>query len=151
MRIPIGPEGLARLAAQALTPTPVIEVSLDHLHAPSVSVPEQAVLIVDRLRRAGTMTFRSLVGDADRLTAIARFLALLELFRSHAVTFEQVAPLAELSVRWSGDESADLRITDDYTAPSRTGRRAGTPTTEQGADQHGTTREQREMSQRTGA
>ena len=131
VRIPIGAEGLARLAARALTPAPAAEVSLEHLHAPSVSVPEQAALIVERLRRAGTMTFRALVGDADRLTTIARFLALLELFRSRAVTFDQMAPLAELSVRWSGDESADVRITDDYTGTAPEGDGAAATTMEQ--------------------
>ena len=115
VRITIGPEGLARLAARALTPAPVAEVSLEHLHAPSVSVADQAAVIVDWLRRSGVMTFRALVGDADRLTTIARFLALLELFRSQAVTFEQVAALAELTVRWTGEDGGDVQVVDEYT------------------------------------
>ena len=121
VRITVGPEGLARLAARALTPVPVAEVALDHLHAPSVSVADQAEVIVERLRRAGMMTFRALVGDADRLTAVARFLALLELFRSQAVTFEQVAALAELTVRWTGETSGEVRITDEYTGTGEAG------------------------------
>ena len=64
---------------------------------------EQAELVVDRLRRTGTMTFRALCGDApDTLTTVARFLALLELFRENAVAFDQVSPLGELTVRWTG-------------------------------------------------
>ena len=120
VRLTLGAEGLARLAARALTPAPVAEVSLEHLHAPSVSVADQAVVIVDRLRRSGVLTFRALVGDADRLTTIARFLALLELFRSRAVAFEQVAALAELTVRWTGEDSGDVEVVDEYTGSGET-------------------------------
>jgi segregation and condensation protein A len=103
--IGLGLEEFAALAARALEPRPVEEVSLAHIHATTVSVREQAGIIADRLRRSGTMTFRSLAGDApDTLTRVARFLALLELFREGAVSFDQVTPLGELSVRWTGDE-----------------------------------------------
>ena len=58
-----------------------------------VSVREQAAVVVDRLRRQGTMTFRALSGDSpDTLTTVARFLALLELFREGVVAFDQVDP-----------------------------------------------------------
>ena len=40
------------LAAKALEPKPVLEVSLQHIHARPVSVREQAALVVDRLRAA---------------------------------------------------------------------------------------------------
>ena len=84
------------------------EVSLQHIHAARVSVREQAALVVERLRRSGTMTFRALCGDSpDTLTTVARFLALLELFREGAVAFDQVTPLGELTVRWTGDSSED--------------------------------------------
>ena len=64
---------------------------------------EQAALVVERLQRSGTMTFRALCGDSpDTLTTVARFLALLELFREGAVGFDQVTPLGELTVRWTG-------------------------------------------------
>jgi segregation and condensation protein A len=80
--IGIGLDAFAALAARALEPKPVLEISLQHIHAPAVSVREQAELVVERLRRSGTMTFRALCGDApDTLTTVARFLALLELFR----------------------------------------------------------------------
>ena len=120
VRLTLGADGLARLAARALTPAPVAEVSLEHLHAPSVSVADQAVVIVDRLRRGGVLTFRALVGDADRLTTIARFLALLELFRSRAVAFEQVAALTELTVRWTGEDDGDVQVVDEYTGSGDT-------------------------------
>src|SRR4051795_7813865 len=106
--IGIGLDAFAALAAKALEPKPELEVSLHHIHAPAVSVREQAALVVDRLRRAGTMTFRALCGDSpDLLTTVARFLALLELFRENAVAFDQVSPLGELTVRWSGGDDAE--------------------------------------------
>jgi segregation and condensation protein A len=115
--IGIGLEQFAQLAAKALEPKPVLEVSLHHIHAAKVSVREQAALVVDRLRRSGTMTFRALCGDSpDRLTTVARFLSLLELFREGAVAFDQVTPLGELTVRWTGDEetSVDELVTDEF-------------------------------------
>ncbi len=71
--------------------------------------------MVDRLRRSGTMTFRSLARDApDTLTKVARFLALLELFREGAVAFDQMTPLGELTVRWTGGEEGEVEITDEF-------------------------------------
>ena len=113
--IGLGLEEFAALAAEALEPKPVLELSLAHIHAPTVSVREQAAIVVDRLRRSGTLTFRALAGDApDTLTRVARFLALLELFREGAVAFEQVTPLGELTIRWTGAEDADFEITDEF-------------------------------------
>jgi segregation and condensation protein A len=101
--IGIGLDQFAALAAKALEPKAVPEVSLQHIHAARVSVREQAALMVERLQRSGTMTFRALCGDSpDTLTTVARFLALLELFREGAVGFDQVTPLGELTVRWTG-------------------------------------------------
>jgi segregation and condensation protein A len=109
--IGIGLDAFAALAAKALEPRPEPELSLQHIHAPAVSVREQAEVVVDRLRRSGTMTFRALCGDApDTLTTVARFLALLELFRENAVAFDQVSPLGELSVRWTGGDDDDLVV-----------------------------------------
>jgi segregation and condensation protein A len=113
--IGIGLDQFARLAAKALEPKPVLEVSLHHIHAAKVSVREQAALVVDRLRRSGTMTFRALCGDSpDRLTTVARFLSLLELFREGAVSFDQMTPLGELSVRWTGAEEGEIEIHDEF-------------------------------------
>jgi len=107
--IGLGLEEFAALAAKAMEPKPVLELSLAHIHAPTVSVREQAAVVVDRLRRQGTMTFRALSGDSpDTLTTVARFLALLELFRDNTVAFEQVTPLGELSVRWTGGDEVDV-------------------------------------------
>ncbi len=135
--IGIGLEEFAALAARAMAPKPVQEVSLSHIHAPTVSVREQAAVVMDRLRRQGTMTFRALSGDSpDTLTTVARFLALLELFREGAVTFDQMTPLGELTVRWTGGED-EVEITDEFDGappeeqsagdPGRTGTDPGRP------------------------
>ena len=113
--IGLGLEELAALAAKALEPKPVVEFSMAHLHAPTVSVKEQAAIMIDRLRRLKTMTFRALAGDSpDTLTTVARFLSLLELFREGAVSFDQVSPLGELTIRWTGAEDGEIEITDEF-------------------------------------
>lgn len=107
--IGIGLEQFARLAAKAMAPKPELELTLHHIHAPAVSVREQAALVVERLRRGGTLTFRALCGDSpDTLTTVARFLSLLELYREGVVGFDQVSPLGELSVRWTGEDDVDV-------------------------------------------
>jgi segregation and condensation protein A len=113
--ITLGLDEFASLAAQALAPKPEPMLGLAHLHAPQVSVREQAAILVDRLRRTSTTTFRALVHDSpDTLTTVARFLALLELFREGAVAFDQVTPLGELSVRWTGTEDGEIEVGDEY-------------------------------------
>ncbi|GEQ14607.1 segregation/condensation protein A [Knoellia locipacati] len=111
----ITPEQLAMIAAGALTPKVADTVGLTHLHAPAVSVREQATIIGERLRRDGTSSFRALVRDADNtLVIVARFLALLELFRESAITFEQAEALGELTVRWTGSMEGDIRVDDEF-------------------------------------
>ncbi len=113
--IGVGLEQFAQLAARALEPKPVLELSLQHIHTARVSVREQAAIVVERLRRQGAMTFRALCGDSpDRLTTVARFLSLLELFREGAVAFEQVTALGELTVRWTGTDNDEIEITDEF-------------------------------------
>jgi segregation and condensation protein A len=103
------PDLFAELAARALTPKAPPVVRLDHLYTPTVSVREQAGLLVGRMRRAQAASFRSLVSDAgETVVVVARFLALLELFREGAVAFDQVVPLGELTVRWTGGDSGDV-------------------------------------------
>lgn len=111
----VGPEDLARLAAQALAPKPIPTISLEHVHAPAVSVREQADIIVDRLRQVRAATFRSLVADCPtRHHVVARFLALLELYRENQVAFDQVTPLGDLSVRWTGQGDGPIDIHDEF-------------------------------------
>ncbi|MCV7200791.1 segregation/condensation protein A [Mycolicibacterium peregrinum] len=97
----------AEIAAAAFTPRPVPTVGIDHIHAPKVSVPEQAHRIIALLEQRGIgewATFSELVAECtDGLQIVGRFLALLELFRAKAVAFEQPEPLGVLQVSWTGD------------------------------------------------
>jgi segregation and condensation protein A len=110
----IGPERFAELAAAAMTPKQAPTVGLDHVHAPRVSVREHAAVIRDRLRRTGGANFRSLCSDCEStLEVVARFLALLELYREGVVAFDQVEALGDLHVRWTGTADADAEDEDD--------------------------------------
>ncbi|MGV8979265.1 MAG: segregation and condensation protein A [Cellulomonas sp.] len=115
----IGPQELAVLAAKALAPRALPPgVDLSHVYAPTVSVREQAAVLVDRLRHGGASSFRALTADAgSTLVIVVRFLALLELFREGAVGFDQVTPLGELTVRWTGPDGGDIVVSDDFDAP----------------------------------
>ncbi|WP_078960093.1 ScpA family protein [Streptomyces sp. NRRL B-24085] len=117
--ISIGPEGFAKLAVKAMQPKPKPQVYVDHIHAPLVSVQEQAGIVVARLRKLGEASFRLLVEDADgTLTVVARFLALLELYREKAVALDQETALGELVVRWTGGEGeAEPMVTDEFDRP----------------------------------
>jgi segregation and condensation protein A len=113
----ITPEALAAIAARVMQPRPVPTVGLDHLHAPAVSVREQAALIVQRLRRTPATSFRVLIADAETtLVVVARFLALLELYRDSMVAFDQATALGELTIRWTGADAGDVDYEDfdDY-------------------------------------
>ncbi len=113
----VGADRLFKLALKQFLPKPgPPEVSIAHIHQVRVSVREHANLLRDRLRRAGTATFTLLVADCgSTLEVVARFLALLELYREGLVEFEQPVSLDELTVRWIGgaDAGGDLDI-DDY-------------------------------------
>lgn len=117
----IDPAGLAALAASALAPKPVQELSLAHLHAPAVTVREQAAVVVDRLRLHRSTSFRALISDSpDTVTTVCRFLALLELFREGAVAFDQVTPLGELTIRWTGTDDGEIEVGDEFDLPPGT-------------------------------
>lgn len=101
----------AALALLALTPREIPVVGLDHLHAPLVSIREQAAIVVTLLRSAGTLSFRELIGGAESPGVIvARFLSVLELYRHAALTFEQLEPLGELTLTWSADRWSDENL-----------------------------------------
>ncbi|MEU1351888.1 segregation/condensation protein A [Streptomyces sp. NPDC005786] len=113
--ISIGAEGFARLAVKAMQPKPRPQVYIDHIHAPLVSVREQAGIVMDRVREVGELSFRVLTEDApDTLTVVARFLALLELYREKAVALDQDEALGELMVRWVGEQGAEPVVTDEF-------------------------------------
>lgn len=113
------PAEFAALAAKALEPKEPkpTEVGLAHLHAPPVSVKEQAGIIARRLQAGTPLSFRALTADAaDTLVVVARFLALLELFRDAVIAFDQAAPLGELTVRWAGADRdwTPERLSEEY-------------------------------------
>jgi segregation and condensation protein A len=111
----VTPEQLARIAANAMVPRPEPTVGLTHLHAPAVSVREQAAIVVAELRHRRRASFRSLVADADStLVIVARFLALLELYKESAITMEQPEALGELIVQWTGDDRGQVRVSAEF-------------------------------------
>lgn len=117
VQLPLGPEELAALAAAALTPRAEPRVELTHLHGAEVSVVDQTLQVSRRLHEAASLTFRALVEGCDRLTAVVRFLAVLELYRARQVVFEQAEALAELHIRWVGGDDAVLPDVDEYDQP----------------------------------
>ncbi|WP_046780599.1 segregation and condensation protein A [Streptomyces yangpuensis] len=114
--ISIGAEGFARLAVKAMQPRAKPQVYVDHIHAPLVSVREQAGVVVRMLKTRGEATFQELTEDAeDTLTVVARFLALLELYREKAVALDQEEALRTLTVRWSGGDGDGMpTVTDEF-------------------------------------
>jgi segregation and condensation protein A len=112
----VDPERFADIAMTVFRPKPPPTVSLDHLHMGKVSVREHAALMRLRLAEAGEATFAELVADCEHtMEIVARFLALLELYRESMVRFEQVEALSELHVRWTGGsvEAASVAAEQD--------------------------------------
>ena len=104
----LGADEFARLAALALAPKPPPKVSTEHIHSPLISLREQARIISALLAKLGRASFRQLTANAaGNYEIVASFLALLELYREDAVSFEQVTPLGELYVTWTGHQDAD--------------------------------------------
>jgi segregation and condensation protein A len=127
----IGPERFAELAVKAMQPKPKPQVYVEHIHAPLVSVREQAELVIAFLRERGEASFRELTADApDTLTVVARFLALLELYREKAVALDQQEALGSLRVQWTGGDadSGQPPVTDEFDREAGEGRqdRGGT-------------------------
>nr|WP_245663397.1 segregation/condensation protein A [Nocardia inohanensis] len=112
----------AQVAAAAFRPRPAPRVGLDHIHAHSISIAEQAALVLELLKSRGAggwTTFHELCADCDApIQIVARFLALLELYRGKTIEFEQPDPLGPLSVSWIGEledqPAAPVTIEEDY-------------------------------------
>jgi segregation and condensation protein A len=116
--IGVGAQRFAAIANRVLTPKTSPIFSIDHLHQPTVSVAEQASKIVEQLRRTGRMTFRGLTADAENtLVVIARFLALLELYKEGVLRFEQMISLGELQITWVGTAAGEVRVSDEFDIP----------------------------------
>ena len=104
-------EDFAAIAMLAFAPKEIPHVGLDHLHAPLVSIREQAAVVVTLLRGAGQLSFRELVAGVDQTgIVVARFLAVLELYRHAALTFEQLEPLGELTLRWTAERWSEENL-----------------------------------------
>jgi segregation and condensation protein A len=102
VEIGVGPADLAAMAAKLRDPVLPPQVDTEHVHVPRVNVREHMLLIIERLQELGTASFQSLcAGCRQTIEVVARFLALLELYRESRVAFEQSVPLGELSVRWT--------------------------------------------------
>jgi segregation and condensation protein A len=109
----LGPAEFARLASFALTPKPPPKVDTQHIHSPVISIRDQVRVIATLLRELGRASFRRLTADAaGSYEVVASFLALLELYREDAVSFEQVAPLGDLYVTWTGTGSVNTGLGD---------------------------------------
>jgi segregation and condensation protein A len=103
----LGPGEFARLAALALTPKPPPKVSTEHIHSPTISIRDQARILAAMLTELGRASFRQLTANAENnYEIVASFLALLDLYREDTVAFEQVTPLGDLYVTWTGPRDA---------------------------------------------
>jgi len=116
--IGVGPERFASIAERVLTPKSPPVVAIEHLHMALVSVSEQSKLVVEALRHSKTMSFRSLCHDAgSTMVVVARFLALLDLYRQGNLRFDQVIALGELQISWTGSAEGDVEVTDEFDIP----------------------------------
>ncbi|MFM2264462.1 MAG: hypothetical protein RLY81_814 [Actinomycetota bacterium] len=116
--IGVGAQRFAAIAERVLTPKVTPVVAVEHLHMALVSVAEESRRVVDVLRQATSMSFRNLISDADStLVVVARFLALLDLYRQGVLRFDQVVALGELQIRWTGSLEGDVEITDEFDIP----------------------------------
>ena len=116
--IGVGAARFAAIAERVLTPKSPPVVAVEHLHSALVSVAEESRLVVDALRRSKVLSFRNLVQGADStLVVVARFLALLDLYRQGALRFEQVAALGELQISWIGSDEGEILATDEFDIP----------------------------------
>jgi len=116
--IGVGASRFAAIAERCLTPKSPPVVAVHHLHSSSVSVAEESKRVVEALRAGRTLSFRNLISDADStLVVVARFLALLDLYRQGVLRFDQVIALGELQISWTGSDSGEIEATDEFDIP----------------------------------
>lgn len=116
--IGVGSARFAAIAERVLSPKSRPLVAVEHLYTPLVSVADESKRVVEALRHATSMSFRGLISDADStLVVVARFLALLDLYRQGVLRFDQVIALGELQIRWTGGLEGDVEITDEFDIP----------------------------------
>lgn len=116
--IGVGAARFAAIAERVLTPKVAPVVAVQHLHMALVSVAEESKMVVEALRHSKSLSFRNLIADADStLVIVARFLALLDLYRQGVLRFDQVIALGELQISWTGSLEGDVEITDEFDIP----------------------------------
>jgi segregation and condensation protein A len=116
--IGVGAARFAAIAERVLTPKSPPVVAVEHLHSALVSVTEESKLVVEALRKSKVLSFRNLIQGADStLVVVARFLALLDLYRQGALRFEQVMALGELQISWVGSDEGEILVTDEFDIP----------------------------------
>jgi segregation and condensation protein A len=104
-------EDFARLAEETMRPREIPMVGMTHLHASRVSIREQAGAVVELLRKKGSLTFFEVIREVkDRAVVVARFLAVLELYRMNALVFEQDTPLGDLLLTWRDNDFDDEKL-----------------------------------------
>ena len=113
--IGVGAQRFAAIAERVLTPKVAPIVAVEHLHMALVSVTEESKRVVEALRHSKSMSFRNLISDADStLVVVARFLALLDLYRQGVLRFDQVIALGELQISWTGSLEGEVEITNEF-------------------------------------
>jgi len=116
--IGVGAQRFATIAERVLTPKVAPVVAVQHLHTSLVSVAEESRMVVEALRHSKSLNFRNLIADADStLVVVARFLALLDLYRQGVLRFDQVIALGELQITWTGSLEGEVEITDEFDVP----------------------------------
>jgi len=117
----LSPERFAALAERALAPRDELTLSVAHIHVPLVSVAEEGERIIELFKDRKTMTFRTICQSADStLVIVARFLALLELFKEGVIRFEQLVALGDITVHWTGAEGRKIKVSDEFDTPVST-------------------------------
>jgi segregation and condensation protein A len=116
--IGVGAARFAAIAERVLSPKVTPTVAIQHLHMALISVAEESKMVVEALRHSKTLSFRNLISDADStLVVVARFLALLDLYRQGVLRFDQVIALGELQISWTGSLEGEVEITDEFDIP----------------------------------
>lgn len=116
--IGVGLQRFTAIAERTLAPKISAAVAMEHLHLPLVSVAEESRWVVEELRRSKSMNFRTLVADAQStLVIVARFLALLDLYRQGVLRFDQVAAMGELQISWTGSDSGEIEAGEEFDIP----------------------------------
>ena len=116
--IGVGAARFAAIAQRVLTPKTTPVVGVEHLHLPLVSVAEESKRVVEALRKSTSLSFRNLISDAEStLVTVARFLALLDLYRQGVLRFNQVVAMGELRISWTGSLTGEVEVSDEFDIP----------------------------------